>query len=100
MQNVNVGKIVNQFHQQPIGTIYNPPTNYIPPKPVFVIRVPIQIDAIELQNIRNNVMKDEIKDDYHIIVVPSNVTDFEFEMLNADKIERKTWNELVNKILK
>jgi hypothetical protein len=45
-------------------------------------------------------VKDDIKDDYHIIVVPAQTDEFVFEMYNADKIEVQEWNKLVNKILK
>ena len=38
--------------------------------------------------------------DYHIITLRNNKDTDEFEMFNADKIERQDWNELVNKIMK
>ena len=69
-------------------------------KPIFVIRVPRAMSSTEIRQVRDSMFKDDIKDDYHILVVPAQVDEFEFEMYNADKIEVQEWNKLVNKILK
>jgi hypothetical protein len=58
------------------------------------------MSSTEIRQVRDSMFKDDIKDDYHILVVPANVDEFEFEMYNADKIEVQEWNKLVNKILK
>jgi hypothetical protein len=84
-------------YQKQATSIYNTPTKT---KPIFVIRIPTQMAASEIDRLRDGIAKDNMKDDYHIIVVPSDVTDFQFEMYNADKIETQRWNELVNRILK
>ena len=84
-------------YQTSTGTIYNAPPKT---KPIFVMRVPTQLSSHEMDKLRDGVAKDKMSDDYHIIVVPSSATEFEFEMYNADKIEVQRWNELVNRILK
>lgn len=80
-----------------------PPTpsgNYIPPKPIFVMRVPFQMDNAEITNLRNEITKDKISEEYHILVVPSDVKEFQFEMYSATKVQKTQWNDLVNKIIK
>ena len=71
-----------------------------PPKPIFVMRIPATMSPAEVDSIRVGIAKDNITDDYHVLVIPSGVTEFEFELYNADKIERQKWNDVVNKILK
>ena len=84
-------------YQASSGTIYNTPPKT---KPIFVMRVPTQLSSHEMDKLRDGVAKDKMSDDYHILVVPSSANDFQFEMYNADKIEKQKWNELVNRILK
>ena len=87
--------------QQVMGTIINPPSvTQLNPKPIFVIRVPKNLSASEIQRVRDSVFKDTITEDYHVLVVPNATKDeYSFEMFNADKIEKQSWNTLVNKIL-
>jgi len=40
-----------------------------------------------------------LADDYHIIKLRNNKDEDEFEMFNADKIERQEWNTIVNKLM-
>ena len=90
-----------QYAQQVIGQLNRqPPIVKLAPKPIFVMRVPSSISAFEMDRLRDGVAKDGISNDYHILVVPSSATEFEFEMYNADKIQVQKWNELVNRILK
>ena len=84
-------------YQTNTGQIVNTPPAR---KPIFVMRVPTTLSSLEMDKLRDGVAKDIISDDYHVLVVPSSVNDFEFEMYNADKIETQRWNELVNRILK
>ena len=86
-------QVLTQLNQQP-------PIVQLKAKPIFVMRVPTQLSSQEMDRLRDGVAKDNMSDDYHIIVVPSSVSDFQFEMYNADKIEVQRWNELVNRILK
>lgn len=87
-------QMLTQLNQQPMQFVSNKP------KPIFVMRVPTTLTSAEMDKLRDGVAKDDISDDYHILVVPSSVSEFQFEMYNADKIEVQKWNELVNKILK
>lgn len=87
-------QMLTQLNQQPMQFVSNKT------KPIFVIRIPSMMTAAEIDNVRVGIAKDNITDDYHVLVIPSNVTDFEFELYNADKIEVQKWNELVNRILK
>ena len=87
-------QMLTQLAQQPMQVVRNTP------KPIFVMRVPTTLTSAEIDELRNGVAKDNISDDYHILVVPSFVSEFQFEMYNADKIEKQEWNKLVNQILK
>ncbi len=69
-------------------------------KPIFVIKLPQTMSSTEIRQVRDSIVKDDIKDDYHILVVPAQTNEIVFEMYNADKIEVQEWNKLVNKILK
>jgi hypothetical protein len=46
------------------------------------------------------IYQSDISKEYHIIALKNDKDKDEFEMYNADKIERQNWNELVNKITK
>lgn len=98
----NIKQTVIQMTNQVIGQLSQQPPSVvrIPPKPIFVIRIPSMMTAAEIDNVRVGIAKDNITDDYHVLVIPSGVTEFEFELYNADKIEVQKWNELVNRILK
>ena len=90
-----------QMAQQVLTQLNQQPMQYVKKqKPIFVMRVPTQLSSQEMDRLRDGVAKDNMSDDYHIIVVPSSANDFQFEMYNADKIEVQKWNELVNRILK
>jgi hypothetical protein len=42
--------------------------------------------------------KSPLANDYHIITLRNTKDEDEFEMYNADKIERQDWNTIVNKL--
>jgi hypothetical protein len=86
-------QVLTQLNQQPMMFSTKP-------KPIFVIKVPQTMSSTEIRQVRDSIAKDDIKDDYHILVVPAQTSEFVFEMYNADKIEVQEWNKLVNKILK
>ena len=98
----NIKQTAIQMANQVIGQLSQQPPSIvrIPPKPIFVMRIPATLSISEVDSIRAGIAKDNITDDYHILVIPSGVTEFEFELYNADKIEVQKWNELVNRILK
>ena len=97
----NIKQTAVQMAQQVLTQLNQQPIQYVKKqKPIFVMRVPTHLSAQEMDRLRDGVAKDNMSDDYHIIVVPSSVSDFQFEMYNADKIEVQKWNELVNRILK
>lgn len=87
-------QIIAQLNQQPIQNVNNSP------KPIFVIRTPSGVSDVDMDKLRKGIAKDKLADDYHVLVVPSQYTDYGFEMYNADKIEKREWNKLVNQILK
>jgi len=90
-----------QLAQQMVAQLNQQPMMFsTKAKPIFVIKVPQTMSSTELRQVRDSMVKDDIKDDYHIIVVPAQTNEFVFEMYNADKIEVQEWNKLVNKILK
>ena len=97
----NIKQTAAQMAQQVLTQLNQQPMQYVKKqKPIFVMRVPSSLSAIEMDRLRDGVAKDGISNDYHILVVPSSATEFEFEMYNADKIQVQKWNELVNRILK
>ena len=89
-----IQQIIQQMNVQPMNVVRTPP------KPIFIIRVPASLSHTEITEIRKSIIADKINDEYHILVIPSNVSEFMFELYNADKIEKQKWNEIVNKILK
>lgn len=86
-------QVIGQISQQPPSVVR------IPPKPIFVIRVPLTLTGSEVQKVKDAVYK-ELENEYHILFASTPLDDFQFEMYNADKIEVQKWNELVNQILK
>jgi len=54
----------------------------------------------EFRYTQDQIHKSDITNEYHIIVIRNDKDKDEFEMYNADKVERQDWNKLVNKIIK
>jgi hypothetical protein len=73
--------------------------NYIKPKPVFVMRFRASMDDGEFRYVKDTIYKSDMSKEYHIIALKNDKDKDEFEMYNADKIERQDWNTLVNKMV-
>ena len=54
----------------------------------------------EFSKCKDTLFNSPLATEYHIITLRNIKDEDEFEMYNADKIERQDWNELVNKITK
>ncbi len=67
-------------------------------KPIFVMRFRDSMTDEEQRHIKDTLFKSPLVDDYHIITMRNNKDEDEFEMYNADKIERQDWNAIVNKL--
>ncbi len=87
-------QVLTQLNQQPMTFVKTPP------KPIFIIRVPARLSNSEMAEIRKTIAKDNINNDYHVMIIPSNVDEFMFEMFNADKIDVQQWNGIVDKLIK
>ena len=84
-----------------MAIIPNKPTlTYLPPKPIFVMRFRNSMSDGEFRYTQEQLYKSDISKEYHIIAIKNDKDKDEFEMFNADKIERQEWNELINKITK
>ena len=70
------------------------------PKPIFVMKLDYRYDATDRQRISDEIMKSDLNKEYHVLVIENDSEKNEFEMFNADKIDRQEWNEIVNKIIK
>ena len=80
--------------------IPNKPTlTYLPPKPIFVMRFRNSMGDNEFGSVKDAIWKSDLSKEYHIIAVKNDKDRDEFEMYNADKIERQEWNTIVNKII-
>ena len=71
----------------------------INPKPVFVMRFRNSMGDNEFGSVKDALWKSDLSKEYHIIAVKNDKDRDEFEMYNADKIERQEWNTIVNKII-
>ena len=69
-------------------------------KPIFVIRFRNSMTDGEFRYTQETIFKSDMNNDYHLLLLRNDKDKDEFEMYNADKIERQEWNELVNKIMK
>ena len=72
---------------------------YFPPKPIFVMRFRNSMSDVEFGHVRDTIYKSDMSKEYHIIAIKNDNDRDEFEMYNADKVERQEWNTIVNKIL-
>ena len=83
--------------------IPTPPTpsgNYSRPKPIFVMRFRNSLSDSEFGNVKDIIYKSDISNQYHIIALKNDKDKDEFEMYNADKIDRQEFNKVINKIIK
>ena len=54
----------------------------------------------DFSRVKDTLFQSDISKEYHIIALRNDKDKDEFEMYNADKIERQDWNDLINKITK
>ena len=54
----------------------------------------------DYSRVKDTLFHSDISKEYHIIALRNDKDKDEFEMYNADKIERQDWNDLINKITK
>ena len=83
-----------------MAIIPNNPLLTTKPKPIFVMRFRNSMSDGEFKHVKEAIYKSDMNTEYHIIALLNDKDKDEFEMYNADKIERQEWNELVNKIMK
>lgn len=67
-------------------------------KPIFVMRFRNSMDDGDAKQVSETIYKSDMNNEYHIIVIRNDKDKDEFEMFNADKIERQDWNTIVNKL--
>ena len=67
-------------------------------KPIFVMRFRNSMSDAEQKTVSEIIYKSDMNNEYHIIVLKNDKDTDEFEMFNADKIERQEWNTLINKL--
>ena len=72
---------------------------HLSPKPIFVMRFRNSMGDSEFSNVKDIIWKSDLSKEYHIIAIKNDKDKDEFEMYNADKIERQEWNTIVNKII-
>ena len=77
-----------------------PSVTQIKPKPIFVMRFRNSMADGDFIYVKDTIYKSDMNNEYHIIAIKNDKDKDEFEMYNADKIERQERNELVNKIIK
>ena len=54
----------------------------------------------EFLSTKGMIYQSDISKEYHIIALKNDKDKDEFEMFNANKVERQEWNQLINKIIK
>ena len=52
----------------------------------------------EFGNVKDTILKSNMNNEYHIIALRNDKDKDEFEMYNADKIDRQEFNTIINKI--
>lgn len=52
----------------------------------------------EFEIVKQTVWQSDMNNEYHLILLRNDKNKDEFEMFNADKIERQDWNTIVNKL--
>ena len=67
-------------------------------KPIFVMRFRNSMSDVDFRYTRETIWKSDMTNEYHIMVLKNDKDRDEFEMYNADKIERQDWNTIVNKL--
>jgi len=70
------------------------------PKPIFVMRFRDSISDSEFGHIKDTIYNSDMNNEYHIICLRNDKDKDEFEMYNANKIERQSFNEVINQLNK
>ena len=66
-------------------------------KPIFVCRLPIEnIDVEEIYRVKFH-LKNELSEDYHILVISDNTEEIKFELYNSE-LEDKDFEDLKLKL--
>lgn len=52
----------------------------------------------EFEIVKQTIWQSDMNNEYHLILLRNDKNKDEFEMYNADKIERQDWNTIVNKL--
>jgi hypothetical protein len=52
----------------------------------------------EFKNVKDTIYKSDINNEYHIIALKNDKDKDEFEMYNADKIDRQDYNKVISKL--
>jgi hypothetical protein len=68
-------------------------------KPTFVMRFRSSMTDAEQSKVSDIVYQSDMNKEYHLILTINDKDRDEFEMFNADKIERQDWNKIVNKLI-
>ena len=76
----------------------NNPLISLKPKPIFVMRFRNSMSDGEFRYTQETIFKSDMNNEYHLLLLRSDKDKDEFEMYNADKIERQDWNTIVNKL--
>lgn len=69
-------------------------------RPIFVMRFRNSMGDSEFSHVKDRIYQSDIANEYHIIALKNDKDKDEFEMYNADKIDRITFNNMINKIMK
>ena len=68
------------------------------PKPIFIMRFRNSMGNSEFDIVKDTIYKSDMNNEYHIITLRNDKDKDEFEMYNADKIDRQEFNKIINKI--
>lgn len=68
------------------------------PKPIFIMRFRNSLSDSEFDIVKDTIYKSDMNNEYHIIALRNDKDKDEFEMYNADKIDRQEFNTIINKI--
>ena len=90
------GKFSSQIPKPP--PMSSNPNIVTKPKPIFVMRFRNSLSDSEFLSTKGIIYQSDISKEYHIIALKNDKDKDEFEMFNADKIERQDWNTIVNKL--
>ena len=67
-------------------------------KPIFVMRFRNSLSDSEFLSTKGIIYQSDISKEYHIIALKNDKDKDEFEIYNANKIDRQEFNTIINKI--